>query len=157
MKQKFVYDLPSEFPFNDIPIRKSFSGSGNGFTDSQHRSSSSKPNNQEGHYDVDPREVLRTFTNSLKSGHTLGGLASSLTYYKEHIASKEWSNMSPSNAYQNYMFRKNLVSEVQKLARELNKIPTEEAKILADLSRSKFSADATSRLSAIQDGNISNA
>lgn len=65
--------------------------------------------------------------------------------------------MSPSNAYQNYMFRKNLVSEVQKLARELNKIPTEEAKILADLSRSKFSADATSRLSAIQEGNISNA
>jgi hypothetical protein len=55
------------------------------------------------------------------------------------------------------MFRKNLVSEVQKLARELNKIPTEEAKILADLSRSKFSADATSRLSAIQDGSISNA
>jgi len=54
--------------------------------------------------------------------------------------------MSPSNAYQNYMFRKNLVSEVQKLARELNKIPTEEARILADLSRSRFSAEATSRV-----------
>ena len=82
----------------------------------------------------------------MKSGHTLGGLASSLTYYKEHIASKEWSNMSPSNAYQNYMFRKNLVFEVQKLARELNKIPTEEARILADLSRSRFSADTTSKV-----------
>lgn len=97
---------------------------------------------------MDPREVLRTFTNSMKSGHTLGGLASSLTYYKEQLASREWSNMSPSNAYQNYMFRKNLVSEVQKLARELNKIPTEEARILADLSRSRFSADANSRLAA---------
>lgn len=52
--------------------------------------------------------------------------------------------MSPSNAYQNYLFRKNLVSEVQKLAKELNKIPTEEAKILADLSRSRFSADGKS-------------
>ena len=49
--------------------------------------------------------------------------------------------MSPSNAYQNYMFRKNLVSEVQKLAKELNKIPTEEARILADLSKSRFSQD----------------
>lgn len=56
--------------------------------------------------------------------------------------------MSPSNAYQNYMFRKNLVSEVQKLARELNKIPTEEARILADLSRSRISHDANSRLAA---------
>jgi hypothetical protein len=37
------------------------------------------------------------------------------------------------------MFRKNLVSEVQKLARELNKIPTDEAKLLADLSRSRIS------------------
>jgi hypothetical protein len=43
------------------------------------------------------------------------------------------------------MFRKNLVSEVQKLAKELNKMPTEEARILADLSRSRLSADATSR------------
>lgn len=50
--------------------------------------------------------------------------------------------MSPSNAYQNYMFRKNLVSEVQKLARELNKIPTEEARILADMSRSRISHDS---------------
>jgi hypothetical protein len=50
--------------------------------------------------------------------------------------------MSPSNAYQNYLFRKNLVSEVQKLAKELNKIPTDEARILADLSRSRISFDA---------------
>lgn len=53
--------------------------------------------------------------------------------------------MSPSNAYQNYMLRKNLVSEVQKLARELIRIPTEEARILADLSRSRLSQDNTSR------------
>ena len=96
MRQKFVYDLPSEFPFNDIPIRKSFSNSGN--TDSQHKSSSGNQQYQNNN-DVDPREVLRTFTNSMKSGHTLGGLASSLTYYKEQVASREWSNMSPSNAY----------------------------------------------------------
>lgn len=50
--------------------------------------------------------------------------------------------MSPSNAYQNYLFRKNLVSEVQKLAKELYKIPTDEARILADLSRSRISFDA---------------
>ena len=37
------------------------------------------------------------------------------------------------------MLRKNLITEVQKLARELNKIPTEEARILADLSKSGFS------------------
>lgn len=150
-----MYDLPSELAFNEIPIRKSFSGSG--YTDSQARSTSSRPllfneggfphNHQHpiANMDVDPREVLRTFTNSVKSGHTLGGLASSLTQYKDHIASREWSNMSPSNAYQNYVFRKNLVSEVQKLAKELNKIPTEEARILADLSRSRISADAQSR------------
>ena len=52
--------------------------------------------------------------------------------------------MSPSNAYYNYMFRKNLVSEVQKLARELVRIPTEEARILADLSRSRFSQEGAS-------------
>jgi hypothetical protein len=56
--------------------------------------------------------------------------------------------MSPSNAYQNYLFRKNLVSEVQKLAKELNKIPTEEAKVLADLSRSRVSIDGASRTGA---------
>ena len=39
------------------------------------------------------------------------------------------------------MYRKNLVSEIQRLAKELNKIPTEEAKILADLSKSKLSFD----------------
>lgn len=37
------------------------------------------------------------------------------------------------------------MSEVQKLAKELNKMPTEEARILADLSRSRYSAEATSR------------
>ena len=82
----------------------------------------------------------------MRSGHTLNGFASSLTYYKEQLQSKEWSNMSPSNAYQNYLFRKNLVSEVQKLAKELNKIPTDEARILADLSRSRISFDAQSKL-----------
>lgn len=95
-------------------------------------------------HDVDPQDILRTFTNSFKSGGTLGGLANSLNYYKDHIASNDWSNMSPSNAYQNYMFRKNLVSEVQKLARELNKMPTEEARILADLSKSRFSQEGVS-------------
>jgi len=39
------------------------------------------------------------------------------------------------------MYRKNLVGEIQRLAKELNKIPTEEAKILADLSKSKLSFD----------------
>ena len=88
---------------------------------------------------MNPDDVLRTFTNSLHSGGTLGAIHSSLTYYKEALASKEWSNLSPSNAYQNYMFRKNLVGEIQKLAKEISRIPTEEAKILADLSRSKLS------------------
>jgi hypothetical protein len=50
-------------------------------------------------HDVDPQEVLRTFTNSLHSGGTLGAIHSSLTLYKEALASKEWSNLSPSNAY----------------------------------------------------------
>lgn len=45
------------------------------------------------------------------------------------------------------MFRKILVSEVQKLARELTKIPTDEAKILADLSHSRISNDANSKQS----------
>jgi hypothetical protein len=66
-----------------------------------------------------------------------------LTYYKEQLAqnSKEWThaNMSPSNAYQNYVMRKNIVSEIQKIARELKNIPTDEAKILAELSKSVFS------------------
>lgn len=39
------------------------------------------------------------------------------------------------------MYRKNLVSEIQRLAKELNKIPTEEAIKLADQSRSKISYD----------------
>jgi len=47
--------------------------------------------------------------------------------------------MSPSNAYQNYVMRKNIVSEIQKIARELKNIPTDEAKILAELSKSVFS------------------
>lgn len=97
--------------------------------------------------------MLRTFTNSLHSGGTLGAIHSSLTYYKEALASKEWSNLSPSNAYQNYMYRKNLVSEIQRLAKELNKIPTEEAKILADLSKSKLSFDARNSNSIHQNNN----
>jgi len=32
------------------------------------------------------------------------------------------------------MLRKSLVTEVQKLARELNRIPTEEAKMMAEFS-----------------------
>jgi hypothetical protein len=39
------------------------------------------------------------------------------------------------------MLRKNLVSEVQKLARELNRIPTEEAKMMSELSQSRFSQE----------------
>ena len=39
------------------------------------------------------------------------------------------------------MFRKNLVGEIQKLTKEISRIPTEEAKILADLSKSKLSQD----------------
>ena len=35
--------------------------------------------------------------------------------------------------------RKNIVSEIQKIARELKNIPTDEAKILAELSKSVFS------------------
>ena len=85
--------------------------------------------------------MLRTFTNSLHSGGTLGAIHSSLTYYKEALASKEWSNLSPSNAYQNFMWKKNLVGEIQKLAKEISRIPTEEAKILADLSKSHFCKD----------------
>ncbi len=85
--------------------------------------------------------MLRTFTNSLHSGGTLGAIHSSLTYYKEALASKEFSNnnMSPSNAYHNFMWKKNLVGEIQKLAKEISRIPTEEAKILADLSKSHLS------------------
>ena len=66
------------------------------------------------HHDVRPEEILQTFTNSVHSGGTLGALASSLTYYKEQLASKEWTNnnLSPSNAYQNYVLRKNIVSEI---------------------------------------------
>jgi len=90
-------------------FRKSFSGSGDLANSQGEKADTDK---SASNHDVDPREVLRTFTNSFGSGNTLGGLASSLTYYKEHIASKDWSNMSPSNAYANYMFRKNLVSEV---------------------------------------------
>ena len=90
-------------------------------------------------HDVNPEDVLRTFTASLHSGGTLGAIHSSLTYYKEALASKEWSNLSPSNAYQNFMWKKNLVGEIQKLAKEISRIPTEEAEILADLSRSNLS------------------
>ena len=76
----------------------------------------------------------------MHSGGTLGAIHSSLTYYREQLLSKEWSNLSPSNAYQNFMWQKNLVGEIQKLAKEISRIPTEEAKIkLADLSRSHLS------------------
>jgi hypothetical protein len=166
VRPRFIYDLPKDFPFNEVCIQKSISGSGNqsGGNESQSGNknapdrrpipdqdySSNIINSSNGltssqktvsNHDVDPQEVLRTFTNSLHSGGTLGAIHSSLTYYKEALASKEWSNLSPSNAYQNYMYRKNLVSEIQRLAKELNKIPTEEAIKLADQSRSKISYD----------------
>lgn len=99
----------------------------------------------ESNHDVNPDDVLRTFTNSLHSGGTLGAIHSSLTYYKEALASKEWSNLSPSNAYQNFMWKKNLVGEIQKLAKEISRIPTEEAKILADLSKSHLSHEGSRR------------
>ena len=96
----FVYDLPPDFPFNEQCIEKSLSndlgnsilksGSGGNGSNSQHTASN---------HDVNPDDVLRTFTNSLHSGGTLGAIHSSLTYYKEALASKEWSNLSPSNAY----------------------------------------------------------
>ena len=40
------------------------------------------------------------------------------------------------------MYRKNLVGEIQRLAKELNKMPTEEANLkLADLSKSNLAFD----------------
>lgn len=59
-----------------------------------------------------PEDVLKSFTNSVASGGALGAIQSSLTYCKEALASRDWSNLSPSNAYQNYVMRKNLVREV---------------------------------------------
>ena len=44
------------------------------------------------------------------------------------------------------MWKKNLVGEIQKLAKEISRIPTEEAKILADLSKSHLSHDGSKRL-----------
>ena len=139
-RPRFVYELPKDFPFNEACIEKSLSndlansvlksGSGGNNSNSHHTASN---------HDVNPEDVLRTFTNSLHSGGTLGAIHSSLTYYKEALASKEWSNLSPSNAYQNFMWKKNLVGEIQKLAKEISRIPTEEAKILADLSKSHLS------------------
>ena len=149
-RPRFVYDLPKDFPFNDICIEKTLSQGGVGQS-SGHKSSNEHVTS--GHIssnqDVNPDEVLRTFTNSLHSGGTLGAIHSSLTYYKEALASKEWSNLSPSNAYQNYMFRKNLVGEIQKLAKEISRIPTEEAKILADLSKSRLSHDRSENAQAM--------
>ena len=43
------------------------------------------------------------------------------------------------------MWKKNLVGEIQKLAKEISRIPTEEAKILADLSKSHLSHDGSKR------------
>ena len=108
----------------------------------------SNSQNTASNHDVNPEDVLRTFTNSLHSGGTLGAIHSSLTYYKEALVSKEWSNLSPSNAYQNFMWKKNLVGEIQKLAKEISRIPTEEAKILADLSKSHLSHDGSKRLAS---------
>ena len=99
-RPRFVYELPKDFPFNEACIEKSLSndlansvlksGSGGNNSNSHHTASN---------HDVNPEDVLRTFTNSLHSGGTLGAIHSSLTYYKEALASKEWSNLSPSNAY----------------------------------------------------------
>ena len=43
------------------------------------------------------------------------------------------------------MWKKNLVGEIQKLAKEISRIPTEEAKILADLSKSHLSQEGSKR------------
>jgi len=44
------------------------------------------------------------------------------------------------------MWQKNLVGEIQKLAKEISRIPTEEAKIkLADLSKSHLSHEGSRR------------
>ena len=95
-----MYDLPIDFPFNEACIEKSLS---NDLASSalQGRSNGQGSNSQQtaSNHDVNPEDVLRTFTNSLHSGGTLGAIHSSLTYYKEALASKEWSNLSPSNAY----------------------------------------------------------
>lgn len=160
-RPRFIYELPKDFPFNEACIEKSLSN------DLAHnsglQSGSNGQNSQQtvSNHDVNPEDVLRTFTNSLHSGGTLGAIHSSLTYYKEALASKElrlrqnnasgaydekeWSNLSPSNAYQNFMWKKNLVGEIQKLAKEISRIPTEEAKILADLSKSHLSHDGSRR------------
>ena len=83
-RPRFVYDLPKDFPFNEHCIEKSFSndlpGSNNNGSNSAHTHSN---------HDVNPEDVLRTFTNSLHSGGTLGAIHSSLTYYKEALASRD--------------------------------------------------------------------
>ena len=113
-RPRFIYDLPKDFPFNEACIEKSFSNdlANSAFKSGSHPNGSHSQNTTSNH-DVNPEDVLRTFTNSLHSGGTLGAIHSSLTYYKEALASKEWSNnMSPSNAYQNFMWKKNLVGEI---------------------------------------------
>lgn len=142
-----MYDLPKDFPFNEAYIEKSLSNDlvHNGATHNGSNGAGTNSQQTVSNHDVNPDDVLRTFTNSLHSGGTLGAIHSSLTYYKEALASKEWSNLSPSNAYQNFMWKKNLVGEIQKLAKEISRIPTEEAKILADLSKSHLSHEGSRR------------
>ena len=92
----FVYDLPPDFPFNEAFIDKSLS---NDFANSAFKSGSggngygggSNSQHTASNHDVNPEDVLRTFTNSLHSGGTLGAIHSSLTYYKEALASKEFA------------------------------------------------------------------
>jgi len=112
-RPRFVYELPKDFPFNEACIEKSLSNdlASSAFRNGSHGNGSNSQQTTSNH-DVNPEDVLRTFTNSLHSGGTLGAIHSSLTYYKEALASKEWSNLSPSNAYQNFMWKKNLVGEI---------------------------------------------
>jgi hypothetical protein len=52
------------------------------------------------------------------------------------------------------MYRKNLVGEIQRLSKELNKMPTEEAMKFADLSKSKLSFDIRNSNSINQNNSI---
>lgn len=57
VRHKFVYDLPQEFPFNEVRIRKSYSGSGD-FTNSGGTCKAGSSQDIFPGRDVDPQEVL---------------------------------------------------------------------------------------------------
>lgn len=52
------------------------------------------------------------------------------------------------------MWKKNLVGEIQKLAKEISRIPTEEAKILADLSKSHLSHENSRAQKGFRQSNL---